>query len=77
MVALQNPLAMLKREADSIREVVKSLDSDVGELHKQVSNLLAQRASLSLVVQALDNEMDRIRTADPIVEQMEFDLDPE
>jgi predicted nucleic acid-binding Zn-ribbon protein len=77
MEALQNPLAILKREADSIRDVIKSLDNDVAEIQKQITALSIQRSSLVLVAQAIDNEMDRIRTANPIVEQLEFELDPE
>jgi hypothetical protein len=77
MEALQNPLAILKREADSIRAVMKTIDGNIVELQGQITEVTVQKASLVLVVQAIDNEMDRIRTSNPIVEQLEFELDPE
>jgi hypothetical protein len=77
MEALQNPLAILKREADSIRAVIKTIDGNIAELHDQITEVTVQKASLVLVVQAIDNEMDRIRVSNPIVEQLEFELDPE
>jgi len=77
MEALQNPLAILKREADSIRNVIKTIDDNIVEMRNQMTEVTMQKASLVLVAQAIDNEMDRIRTANPIVEQLEFDLDPE
>jgi hypothetical protein len=77
MEALQNPLAILKREADSIRAVIKTIDGNIVELQNQIVEVSVQRASLTLVAQAIDNEMDRIRVSNPIVEQLEFELDPE
>jgi len=77
MEALQNPLAILKREADSIRAVIKTIDDNIVELQNQIVEVSVQRASLTLVAQAIDNEMDRIRVSNPIVEQLEFELDPE
>jgi len=77
MEALQNPLAILKREADSIRAVIKTIDGNIAELQNQIVEVSVQRASLTLVAQAIDNEMDRIRVSNPIVEQLEFELDPE
>jgi len=77
MEALQNPLAVLKREADSIRDVIKTIDGNIVELQNQITEVTVQKASLVLVAQAINNEMDRIRVSNPIVEQLEFELDPE
>jgi hypothetical protein len=77
MEALQNPLAILKREADSIRAVIKTIDGNIVELQNQITEVTVQKASLVLVAQAINNEMDRIRVSNPIVEQLEFELDPE
>jgi len=77
MEALQNPLAILKREADSIRAVIKTIDGNIVELQNQITEVAVQKGSLVLVAQAIDNEMDRIRVSNPIVEQLEFELDPE
>ena len=77
MEALQNPLAILKREADSIRAVIKTIDGNIVELQNQITEVAVQKGSLVLVAQAINNEMDRIRVSNPIVEQLEFELDPE
>jgi predicted nucleic acid-binding Zn-ribbon protein len=77
MEALPNPLSVLKREADSIRAVLKTIDENIKGLNSQIEEVQLQKSSLQLVVQAIDNEMDRIRIANPIVEQLEFELDPE
>jgi predicted nucleic acid-binding Zn-ribbon protein len=77
MEALPNPLSVLKREADSIRAVLKTIDENIKDLNSQIEEVQLQKSSLQLVVQAIDNEMDRIRIANPIVEQLEFELDPE
>jgi hypothetical protein len=77
MEALQNPLAILKREADSIRAVIKTIDGNIVELQNQITEVAVQKGSLVLVARAIDNEMDRIRVSNPIVEQLEFELDPE
>jgi predicted nucleic acid-binding Zn-ribbon protein len=75
MEALQNPLSILKREADSIRSVIKTIDGNISDLKNQITEVTAQKSSLVLVVQAIDNEMDRIRTTGPIAEQLEFVLE--
>ena len=77
MEALPNPLSILKREADSIRAVLKTIDENIKGLNNQIEEVQLQKSSLQLVIQAIDNEMDRIRIANPIVEQFEFELDPE
>ena len=77
MESLQNPLAILKRESDSIRNVIKTIDGNIAELQEQTTAVLAQKTALTLVAQAIDNEMDRIRVASPVVEQLEFELDLE
>jgi len=77
MELLQDRLSILKREADSIRNVIKTIDGNMAELHNQMTELASQKSSLHLVAQAIDNEMDRIRAANPIIEQLEFELDPE
>jgi predicted nucleic acid-binding Zn-ribbon protein len=77
MEALPNPLSVLKREADSIRAVLKTIDENIKDLNSQIEEVQFQKSSLQLVVQAIDNEMDRIRIANPIIEQLEFELDPE
>lgn len=73
-IVLDNPLALLKREADSIRTVITKIDGDIRQLNDQITELMVQKASLNLVATALDNEMDRIRTAP---EQLELDLEVE
>ena len=71
-VALDNPLALLKRELDSIRSVVTEIDGNITKLNDQISELTVQKASLNLVATALDNEMDRIRLAP---QQLELNLE--
>jgi predicted nuclease with TOPRIM domain len=73
-IVLDNPLTLLKRESDSIRTVIAKIDGDIRQLNDQITELMVQKASLNLVATALDNEMDRIRTAP---EQLEFDLEVE
>ena len=73
-VVVDNPLALLKRESDSIRAVIGKIDSDVQQLNDQITELLVQKASLNLVVTALDNEMDRLRLSP---QQLELDLEVE
>jgi hypothetical protein len=70
-----NPLIALKKESDSIRSVIRTVDENVQTLKDQQAELLGQKETLSLVVQAIENEMDRIRIANPIVEQLEFVID--
>jgi hypothetical protein len=70
-----NPLVALKKESDSIRAVIKTVDENVQTLKDQQTELLGQKETLALVVQAIENEMDRIRIANPIVEQLEFVID--
>lgn len=77
MEALQNPLAVLKRESDSIRGVIKEIELNIADMQEKATQLSVQKAAFILVVQAIDNEMDRIRIASPTVEQLEFALDPE
>ena len=73
-IVLDNPLTLLKRESDSIRTVIAKIDGDIRQLNDQITELMIQKASLNLVATALDNEMDRIRTAP---EQLELDLEVE
>jgi hypothetical protein len=73
-IVLDNPLTLLKRESDSIRSVIAKIDGDIRQLNDQITELMIQKASLNLVATALDNEMDRIRTAP---EQLELDLEVE
>lgn len=73
-MVLDNPPALLKREADSIRNVIAKIDGDVETLNAQITELMGQKASLNLVATALDNEMDRIRLSP---QQLELDLEVE
>ena len=73
-MVVDNPLALLKREADSIRNVIAKIDGDVETLNAQITELMVQKASLNLVATALDNEMDRIRLSP---QQLELDLEVE
>jgi len=76
-VVLDNPLAILKREADTIRAVLGKIDGDIRQIDDQITELMVQKASLNLVATAIDNEMDRIRTAPRQLEQLELDLELE
>ena len=73
-MVVDNPLALLKREADSIRAVIVKIDGDIKQLNEQITELMVQKASLNLVATALDNEMDRIRLSP---QQLELDLEVE
>ena len=73
-VVLDNPLAILKREADTIRAVLGKIDGDIRQIEDQITELMVQKASLNIVATAIDNEMDRIRTAPRQLEQLELDL---
>lgn len=73
-LVVDNPLALLKREADSIRAVIIKIDGDIKQLNEQITELMVQKASLNLVATALDNEMDRIRLSP---QQLELDLEVE
>lgn len=73
-MVVDNPLSLLKREADSIRNVIAKIDGDVETLNAQINELMVQKASLNLVATALDNEMDRIRLSP---QQLELDLEVE
>jgi hypothetical protein len=73
-VVIDNPLAILKREADTIRAVLGKIDGDIRQIDDQITELMVQKASLNLVATAIDNEMDRIRTAPRQLEQLELDL---
>jgi hypothetical protein len=73
-MVVDNPLALLKREADSIRAVIIKIDGDIKQLNEQITELMVQKASLNLVATALDNEMDRIRLSP---QQLELDLEVE
>lgn len=77
LVILDNPLAILKRELDSIRSVITEIDGNVTKLNDQITELMTQKASLNLVASAIDNEMDRIRTAPQQLEQLELGLELE
>lgn len=74
VLVVDNPLALLKREADSIRAVIIKIDGDIKQLNEQITELMVQKASLNLVATALDNEMDRIRLSP---QQLELDLEVE
>lgn len=73
-MVIDNPLALLKREADSIRNVIAKIDGDINTLNDQITELMVQKSSLNLVATALDNEMDRIRLSP---QQLELDLEVE
>lgn len=73
-MVVDNPLSLLKREADSIRNVIAKIDGDVETLNAQITELMVQKASFNLVATALDNEMDRIRLSP---QQLELDLEVE
>lgn len=72
MIANINParsLQLLKEQSDDIRSVLS-------ELGDKIDALLKQQASLAVVLQALDNEMDRLRSIKtPEEEQLELNFD--
>ena len=74
-VAVSSPLALLKRELESIRSVIAEIDGSITKLNDQIAELTGQKVSLNLVATALDNEMDRLRTAPRQLEQLELDLE--
>lgn len=78
MTSVPNPLTVLKREADSITAVITQIDANVEELKKKIEEVSVQRHSLNLVVTAIENEMDRLRS-NGVEEQLELPLseDPE
>jgi len=71
-----NPLAVLKRESDSIRAVVTTIDGNIADLNNKITELATQKHSLNLVVTAIDNEMDRLRSIG-VEEQLDLPLDEE
>ena len=75
--AADSPLALLKRELDSIRNVVAEIDGNITKLNNQIAEFTGQKVSLNLVATALDNEMDRIRAAPRQLEQLELALELE
>lgn len=77
MEAILNPLSMLKREADSIRSVIKTIEDNILDLQSQITEVTLHKTSLTLIVGAIDTEMDRLRNAVHTAEQLEFELDPE
>lgn len=54
-VVLDPPLKLLKMEFDSLAKVVADIDG-------QLATAVVQRARLVVVQNALENEMDRLRT---------------
>jgi predicted nucleic acid-binding Zn-ribbon protein len=74
VIAVDQSLHLLKREADSIRSVIAKVEEDIKKLQEQMVDLTTSKASLVLVCTAIDNEMDRIRQAP---EQLELDLEVE
>jgi hypothetical protein len=76
-VAVDSPLALLKRELDSIRNVIVEIDGNITKLNDQIAEFTGQKVSLNLVATALDNEMDRIRAAPRQLEQLELALELE
>lgn len=78
MTSVPNPLTVLKREADSITAVITQIDANIEELKQKIEEVGVQRHSLNLVVAAIENEMDRLRS-NGVEEQLELPLseDPE
>lgn len=74
MNLVDQPLPLLKREADSIKSVIAKVEEDIRKLQDQITDLTTSKASLVLVCTAIDNEMDRIRQQP---EQLELELEVE
>lgn len=74
MISIDQPLPLLKREADSIKSVIAKVEEDIKKLQDQIADLTTSKASLVLVCNAIDNEMDRIRQ---LPEQLELELEVE
>lgn len=64
-------LGLLKKELDSIKEVITKLDNDIAQLDKNIGDLENNKLSLTLVASAIEKEMDRLRQQ-PV--QLEFEL---
>jgi chromosome segregation ATPase len=71
---VDQPLPLLKREADSIKSVIAKVEEDIRKLQDQITDLTTHKASLVLVCTAIENEMDRIRQQP---EQLELELEVE
>jgi chromosome segregation ATPase len=74
VISIDQPLPLLKREADSIKSVIAKVEEDIKKLQDQIADLTTSKASLVLVCNAIDNEMDRIRQ---LPEQLELELEVE
>jgi predicted nucleic acid-binding Zn-ribbon protein len=74
VISIDQPLPLLKREADSIKSVIAKVEEDIKKLQDQIVDLTTSKASLVLVCTAIDNEMDRIRQQP---EQLELELEVE
>lgn len=74
MISIDQPLPLLKREADSIKSVIAKVEEDIKKLQDQIADLTTSKTSLVLVCNAIDNEMDRIRQ---LPEQLELELEVE
>jgi chromosome segregation ATPase len=74
VISIDQPLPLLKREADSIKSVIAKVEEDIKKLQDQITDLTTSKTSLVLVCNAIDNEMDRIRQ---LPEQLELELEVE
>ena len=64
----ENPLTHLSRESKSIKSVIE-------ELSANITKLMVQLDGLKTVRQAIENEMDRLRSIPTPEEQLEFELE--
>lgn len=68
LTVLENPLAHLSRESNSVKAVIEELEGNL-------TKLCVQLEGLKVVRQAIENEMDRLRANPTPADQLEFELE--
>jgi len=68
LVVLEKPLTHLSRESNSVKAVIEELEGNLTKLAVQLEGLKTVR-------QAIENEMDRLRSNPAPADQLEFELE--